>query len=126
MERDNEIKIQAKSYMLNSNYFQSKVEGDLDMMSTLIEAYMAGAMWADKNPADPFTKPSARSFFNNVCLMRANQRSFFALARKKDLTDEEREQKQQYLRNSGYFEGIVDGIIDKAQQAIQRTEGAQQ
>ena len=126
MDRNDEIKTQAKHYMLNSSYFQSKVGGDLDMISVLMEAYMAGALWADKNPADAFEKPSAWSFFNNVCLMRANQRNFFALARKKELTDKEREEKQQFLRNSGYFENIVDGIIDKAQQAIQRTEGAQQ
>lgn len=126
MDRDNEIKERAKSYMLESDYFMSKAGGDLDMLSVLMEAYIAGAMWADKNPADPFTKPSARQFFDTVCLMRANQRNFFALARKKELTDEERKDKQKYRQNSGYFEGIVDGIIVKTQQTIQRMEGTQQ
>jgi hypothetical protein len=125
-QREKEIAEYAAQFVTNSEELNNAAGGDLDALQLCITGFKLGAKWADENPENAFSKPSARDFYNSVCLMRMNQRNFFALARKKELTDEERANKQQFLQNSAYFEGIVDSVIEKTQKAIERAEGAQQ
>lgn len=124
--RIKEIKEFAAHYVSNSEKLNERAKGDLDVLQLCVDCIIFGAKWADENPENTFTKPTAVNFFNNVCLMRANQRAFFELARKKELTDEERAHKQDYFKNSASFERIVDDIIEKSQQILKRQGGAAQ
>ena len=65
---------------------------------------------------------NAQDFFNLVTLMRANQREYYRLGRKKDRTPEEEERRQQHFKNALHFEGVVDQEIERVQQILQRKE----
>lgn len=125
-QRTKEIADYAVQFVTNSEELNTKAGGDLDTLQLCIECFKLGAAWSDENPENVFSKPSAREFFNQVYIMRHNQRGFFELARKKDLSVEEREQKQSYLKNSTYFEKIVDDVIEKTVATLKRVEGGQQ
>lgn len=125
-QRTKEIADYAVRFVTNDEELNNAAGGDLDALQLCITGFKLGAAWADENPENAFSKPSAQSFFNYVCIMRAHQRRFFNLARKKELTAEEREQKQKSLQNSQDFERIVDDIIEKAQATLKRMEGVQQ
>lgn len=65
---------------------------------------------------------NAQEFFNTVVLMRANQKGFFALSKKRERTAEEDERRKSYLKNSIYFEQQVDSEIQRVQEIVKRKE----
>lgn len=125
-QRTKEIAGYAVHFVTNNEELNTKTGGDLDALQLCIECFKLGAAWADENPENTFSKPSAREFFNQVLLMRMNQKRFFELSRKKELTAEEKEKKHGYLTNSTFFEKCVDETIEKTVAILKRVEGVQQ
>lgn len=58
---------------------------------------------------------NAHDFYNLVVLMRANQKGYFRLKKKKDKTPEETEQCKKFFNNSVALEKRVDDEIKRVQ-----------
>lgn len=69
---------------------------------------------------------NAHEFYNLVVLMRANQKCFFKLNKKKNKTAEEVAECKKYLENSVAFEKQVDDEISRVQAIMDRRAANEQ
>jgi len=69
---------------------------------------------------------NAHEFYNLVVLMRANQKCYFKLKKKKDKTPQEFEECKKYLDNSVAFEKRVDDEISRVQAIMNRRAANEQ